>query len=209
MEAEPPIQTQQRRWLRRFLVSAALLLALYFFLPVFLQSLAYRLIRRDALRAADVVIALSGDARCGRENYAAQLYRQGLAHKIIVGGLPAGWGIHTGDVAKRFLLQQGIPETDIIVLKDPWNTRVEADLLVRQMRQNGWQSVLAVTEQFHSRRAAYSIQHVAPDLQVVSAPLPPEQSRWQPERWWTRRHEMGQTVRELLAWVNTLAGGWR
>lgn len=186
-----------------------ILLALYFLLPVSLNFLAHSLIRRDALQPADAVIALSGDARCGREKYAAELYRQGLARKIFVGGFPVGWGIHTGDAAKRFLIQQGIPATDIIVLKDTWNTRIEADLLVQQMRQNGWQSVLAVTEQFHSRRAAYSIEHAAPELKVFSAPLPPEQSRWQPDRWWTRRNEVGQTVREFLAWGNTLVGGWQ
>lgn len=199
----------KRRGLRIFFLSAATLFALYFLLPSLLNSLAYSLVRRDPLQPADVIIALSGDARCGREKYAADLYRQGLARKIIVGGLPIGWGVHTGDAAKRFLIQQGIPETDVIVLKDPWNTRVEADLLLRQMRQNGWRSVLVVTEQFHSRRGTYTIQRAARDLQVISAPLPPEQSRWQADRWWTRRSEVGQTVRELLAWGNTLAGGWR
>ena len=198
-----------RHWLRFFFLSAIALLALYFLLPFLLNSLAHSLVRRDALQPADVVIALSGDARCGREKYAADLYRQKLARKIIVGGLPVGWGVHTGDAAKRYLVQQGIPAADVIVLKDPWNTRVEADLLMQQMRLNNWHSVLVVTEQFHSRRGAYTIQRVAPDLQVISAPLPPEQSRWQAERWWTRRNEMGQTVRELLAWGNTLAGGWR
>jgi uncharacterized SAM-binding protein YcdF (DUF218 family) len=198
-----------RHWPRKFLIAASIFLALYFFLPFFLTSLAYSLIRRDAVQPADVIIALSGDARCLREKYAAELYRQGLARKIVVGGLPMAWGIHTGDAAKRYLLSLDIPEADVIVLKDPWNTRIEADLLVQVMQQKGWRSVIVVTEMFHSRRALYTIEPVAKDIMVYSQPLPPEQSRWQPERWWTRREDMGQTVREGLAWINTIIGGLR
>ena len=196
-------------WFRRLSFCAAILIALYFLLPLFLNSIARVLIRRDALAPADVVIALSGDARCERERHAAELYRQGLARKIFVGGLPVAWGIHTGDAAKRFLVQQGIPAADVIVLKDPWNTRLEADLLVQQMRQYGWRSVLVVTDQFHSRRAMYTIEAVAPGFQLSSQPLPRERSTWQPEAWWTRRNDMGFTVRECFSWINTLAGGWR
>lgn len=196
-------------WLRRLSFCASLLLALYFLLPLFLNSLARALIRRDVVQSADVVIALSGDARCVREKYAAELYRRGLARKIFVGGLPLAWGVHTGDAAKRFLVQHGIPAADVIVLKDPWNTRLEADLLVQQMRQNGWRSVIVVTDLFHSRRATYTIEAVARDVQVFSQPIPREQSRWQPEGWWARRYDVGLTVRECLSWINTLLGGWR
>ena len=196
-----------KRWFRRLLFCAAILIALYFLLPFLLNSLAHSLIRQDALEPADAVIALSGDARCEREKYAAELYRRGLARKIFVGGLPVAWGVHTGDAAKRFLVQQGIPAADVIVLKDPWNTRLEADLLVQQMRQNGWHSVLVVTDPFHSRRATHTIETAAHDIHLSSQPLP--QSRWQPERWWTRRNDVWLTVRECLSWINTLAGGWR
>lgn len=89
-----------KRWFQRLLFCAAILIALYFPLPFLLNSLAHVLIRRDALQPADVVIALSGDARYEREKYAAELYRRGLARKIFVGGLPIAWGLHTGDAAK-------------------------------------------------------------------------------------------------------------
>lgn len=196
-------------WFRRLAISAGILLALYFFLPFFLNTLARNLIRQDALQPADVIIALSGDVRCERERYAAELYRRGLARKIIVGGLPVAWGIQTGEAARRFLIQQGIPDNDIIVLSGTWNTRIEADLLVQRMRQNGWRSVLVVTDLFHSRRALYTIEAVAPDLKVSAQPIPLAQSRWQPDAWWARRHDVGLTVRECLSWINTLIGGWR
>lgn len=194
---------------RRFCFCVALLFAFYFLLPFLLNSVARQLIRRDAIRPADVVIALSGDARCEREQYAAELYRQGLARKILVGGVPVAWGVHTGDAAKRYLLHLGIPADDVIVLKDPWNTRIEANLLVQQLRRNNWKSVIVVTDMFHSRRALYTIEAVASDLQLSSQPIPPERSRWQPQAWWKRRDDMGVTVREFLSWANTLVGGWQ
>ena len=199
----------QKHWFRNLLLCAASLLGLYFLTPFALNSLANNLIRRDASHSADVVIALSGDAQCSRESYAAELYRQGLARKIVVGGLPLAAGIHSGDAAKQYLVRHGIPDADVIVLKDPWNTRIEADLLMQQMRRNGWRSVIVVTEPFHSRRGMYTIEKVAQGIDVYSNPLPPEKSRWQPERWWARRADVGQTVREVLAWLNTLVIGLR
>jgi uncharacterized SAM-binding protein YcdF (DUF218 family) len=199
--------SRKKRWLRTGFILATLLIGLYFLVPASLNGLARGLIRRDALQSADVVIALSGDAQCLREKYAAELYRQGRARKILVGGFAMAWGIHTGEAAKRFLVHEGIPAADVMVLKDTWNTRVEAELLVQQMRQHGWRSALVVTDSFHSRRALYTIEPVARDFHFSSQPLPEELSRWRPERWWTRRGDMWLTVREGLSWLNTLVGG--
>jgi uncharacterized SAM-binding protein YcdF (DUF218 family) len=199
----------KKRWFRTLLFLATILIGLYFLVPASLNALARGLIRRDALQSADVVIALSGDARCLREKYAAELYRQGRARKILVGGFDLAWGLHTGDAAKRFLIHEGIPAADVIVLKDTWNTRVEAALLVQQMRRNGWHSALVVTDLYHSRRALHTIEPVARDFQFSSQPLPEERSRWKAERWWTRRGDVWLTVREGLSWINTLVGGLR
>lgn len=119
---------------RRWLVIVISLLLLWLLLPAGLTLIARCLIRQDKLQPADVVVALSGDARCWRERQAAALYQQGLARRIVVGGVPYAWGMHTGEAARRYLVAQQIPAADVLVLKDTWNTRVEADLLIALMR---------------------------------------------------------------------------
>jgi uncharacterized SAM-binding protein YcdF (DUF218 family) len=193
--------------LRKILLLAAALLLLRFLLPPLLNSSARLLVRADPLQPADVVMALSGDSRCQREREAAELYRRGMARKIIVSGVEWAWGIHTGEAARRYLLSLEIPEADIFVVNDAWNTRVEATGLVRLMRERGWQSALVVTDPFHSRRALRTFERAAPEFRFSSAPIPPERSLWRAERWWARRGDAWLTVREFISWGNTLAGG--
>lgn len=194
-------------WLRKIVLLVAGLALLWFLLPALLTAAARALIRTDAVAQADVVVALSGDARCWREREAAELYRRGMARKIIVSGVWFAWRVHTGQVARSYLLSLGIPESDVLVADNAWNTRVEAEAIVSLMRSQGWRSAIIVTDPFHSRRALLTFERAADELKFYSAPIPPERSLWQPERWWTRRGDAWLTVREFIAWGNTLAGG--
>jgi uncharacterized SAM-binding protein YcdF (DUF218 family) len=182
---------------------------LYGGLPPLLSFSAKRLIQKDPLVKADVVVALCGDPRCYRERHALKLYRQGLARYIIVSGIPTSFGVHTGESAKKFLLSQGVPEKDIMILWNSWNTRREALDLAQLMRRKGWKSAIIVTSPFHSRRAIYTFRRYAPGFSFSSSPVEEDPRGWKPERWWTRRGDCWITVREFLAWANTLVGGLR
>ncbi len=191
-------------WKRGITIGAATVVALYFLLPSALSAVAGSLIRTDAPTRTDAVIALAGDPRSLREQKAAELYKQGLAGKVVVSGIPLAWGAHTGEAARSYLLRLGIPASDVFVLKESWNTRREATGFALLMRRHGWQSAILVTSPFHSRRARYTFQRAAPDLNFFSAPVPAQPPEWRPERWWARRGDMGITVREFFAWGNTL-----
>ncbi|MEP7273549.1 MAG: YdcF family protein [Acidobacteriota bacterium] len=195
------------RLLSRLAALAFVAMTVYFVLPSVLTSLARQLMRTDPIAPGDVIVALGGDARCHREKKAAELYQQGVARRMIVSGVPSAWGVHTGDAAKRYLISLGIPADDIIVLHDSWNTRREAIDVAALMKSNGWHSGVIVTSPFHSRRALYTFERYAPGFTFVAAPLAPGSPEWQPERWWTRRGDMGITVRETISWANTIVGG--
>lgn len=183
------------------------LIILYFLLPSALTASARWLIWEDSMIQTDVVIALAGDPRCLRERQAVELYRHGLARKVVVSGIPLSWGRHTGDAARQYVLSLDIPEDNILVLRNSWNTRREAIDLAQLMHSHGWTSALIVTSPFHSRRALYTFRRFAADLVFYSRPVPAHLPEWHPERWWTRRGDAGQTVREFFAWGNTLVGG--
>lgn len=88
----------------KVIIVAALIAAamgMYFVVPYGLTLSARALIREDALRKSDVIIALGGDARCLREKQAAELFQKGLAQRLIVSGVPYGWDLHTGEAAKK------------------------------------------------------------------------------------------------------------
>lgn len=197
------------RHLLRLLVLLATATLLYFYSAPVFNAAARSLIRVDAPAPADVVIALGGDARCMRERRAAEIFNRGLARHVIVSGVPYAWGVHTGDAAKRYVESLGVPAERITVLRDSWNTRREAMDVNEMMRAQGWNSAILVTSPFHSRRAHYTFRRYAAEYTFISMPLEPEPPEWQPDRWWSRRGDLGITVREYLSWINTLAGGWR
>jgi uncharacterized SAM-binding protein YcdF (DUF218 family) len=177
-------------------------------LPALLNTIGEALIRSEPVVRADLIIALGGDRYCLREKKAAEIYLEGYAKRIIVSGVQYIPGIHTGDWARNYVVGLGVKEADVIVLRETWNTREEAKRLTRLMRENGWSSALVVTSPYHSRRALYTLEKAAPELRFTSVPVDPRHPEWRPEKWWTRRMDAGMTVREILAWINTLLRGW-
>ena len=196
---------------RRFLIAGLALLALYFVLPVTLTKLAGLLIRDDRSRLqgnADLIVSLGGSFHCERELVAAELFKQGRGAYVTVSGVPAGKFGHTADSLQRSLITNGVPTERILAMRDNFNTRTEAKNLVQIMRQRGWRRALIVTSAFHSRRALYTVEREARDLEFNSVPEPPEGREWQPARWWSRRRDAYLTVRETLSWLNTGLRGW-
>jgi uncharacterized SAM-binding protein YcdF (DUF218 family) len=191
------------------IVIVSVVIACYFLIPIVLNRAAGSLIRNDQVVRADVIVALGGDKRCGREKRAVELYRQRIADKVIVSGVQYAWGIHTGEAAKRYVIRLGVPESDVLIIRDTWNTRAEARVLDSLMREHGWRSAIIVTSPFHSRRALYTVEKISPDLTFYSSPVTAQAPEWQPVDWWKRRSDAFLTTREFISWINTLVNGWQ
>jgi uncharacterized SAM-binding protein YcdF (DUF218 family) len=191
------------------IVIVSVVIACYFLMPVVLNRAAVSLTRSDQVVRADVIVALGGDKRCGREKRAAELYQQKLGNKVIVSGVQYAWGIHTGEAAKRYVIGLGVPERDVLVIRDAWNTRAEARVLDSLMREQGWRTAIIVTSPFHSRRALYTVERLSPDLTFYSSPVGAQAPEWQPVDWWKRRNDAFLTTREFVSWINTLVNGWQ
>jgi uncharacterized SAM-binding protein YcdF (DUF218 family) len=200
-------QTNPKRGRRWLLVGLALVL-LYFLVPAALTGLASLLVRQDPLQPAGVVIVLGGGRHCLRLQYGAELYRKGFARKLVLSGIAAPVGSAAEANVRQQAVRLGVAEADILVVKNTWHTRAEAEALTSLMRAQGWHSALVVTEPSHTRRARYTLQRAAPDLAFSAAPVPQEWPQvWRAERWWTRRGDMRYTLREFLSWLNLLVGG--
>jgi uncharacterized SAM-binding protein YcdF (DUF218 family) len=198
----------KQNWRRRAGVFAATLLLLYFLLPLTLNFLAGLLIRQDPLQLNDIVIAMGGGQHCLRLQHAADLYRRGFGRKLLLSGIEAFDGTAAEEKVRQQAVNLGVPAADILIVTNSFNTRTEADKVAALMRQQGWKSALIVTEPSHTRRAHYTLQHAAPDLMFSATPVPAEwPGVWRAERWWTRHTDTRHTIREALAWLNTLLGG--
>jgi len=147
-----------------------LLVALLVAWPVVAWVAARALVVRDELPRADVIVVLSGASEyVERTRYAAELWRRGVAPKIVLtnDNLRGGWNSeqqrNTYFVEREAeeLRRAGVPSAQIEALPEPVaSTYDEAVRLRAYASERGVSSVVVVTSAYHSRRAAWTMRRV-------------------------------------------------
>ena len=134
--------------------------------------------RHDAARAADAIVVLGAAQYNGRPSpvlkarldHAARLYRRHLAPRLIVtGGVGTGDSVSEAIVARRYLLETGIPDT--AVRADTAGRTSEASLrAVAHDLPAGRRRVILVSDGFHMLRLAIIARRVG--LEPLGSPAP-------------------------------------
>ncbi len=146
------------------LIILFVLFAAFLLLPAL--AISFRGLREDVWPAnLAVVLGNEVDADgipaprlAGRLDRAVDLYREGLCEKIVVSGGVGKSGFDESVGMRRYLLARGIPSDDVIADGRGVNTRATADFTVRYMRENGFESVIAVTQFFHVPRSVMTLK---------------------------------------------------
>ncbi len=138
----------------RLVLLVVLLIALFITLhTIWLPFVAKYLIVNDTLVPADLIIVPSGNEENQRVEYAASLYKKGLAKKILFCGqlaLQKETGIN---LARLYAIFLGVKEEDIILEEDSATTIENALFIKPIIEANGYRSVILVTHPLHTRRA--------------------------------------------------------
>jgi uncharacterized SAM-binding protein YcdF (DUF218 family) len=112
---------------------------------------------------ADVIIVLGGGLH-ERPERAAELFKAGVAPRIIVTGLG------DDEIHRRQLIAAGVPAQLIEVEPNSRTTEENAEFTIRLLRAEKIHSAILVTSWYHSRRALRCFEHYAPDLKFYSRP---------------------------------------
>lgn len=187
----------------RFLFLLFLLgFSLFFFRQPILTHIAGYLIISDDLEKADGIAVLSGDipSRCQK---AADLFFQGWASRILItkGRYPDmmaaalnRYGIlelESSEKCRAVLKFCKVPE-DVIEVLDGYNesTADEAEKLRRYLLDRGMTRLIVVTSNFHTRRSRLLFGRFFAGTGVqVTVQAAPANFTFDPEAWWTRRHD--------------------
>lgn len=183
-------RSRRGRWLITYAVILIVLAvcARWFLLP-FAGSF---IVKADAPVKAPVAVVLAGDSYGYRIVRAAELVRDGFAGKVLVGGGPWVYGLYESDLAIRYAVTQGFPESYFEPLHDEvHSTQEEAHSIVLELKRRGIRKALVVTSDFHTRRAGRIFRHTAPwlDLRMIAAP----DRYFRAASWWQDR-ESGKHV---------------
>jgi uncharacterized SAM-binding protein YcdF (DUF218 family) len=161
----------------------------------------------DQITHADAIVLLGGNFHV-RPQAAAELYRRGVADRILVSRTvdelwaPAS-GVPTDfDLNRAALLKLGVPATAIQSFGTASaNTRDEALAIKSWIARNGAANIVIPSEIFSARRVQWIFQRELADISVaieVGAFDPPEYS-W--DDWWTTENGVFAFQSELLKYV--------
>lgn len=177
------------------------LLAVALVHPYFLQYLADRLAARDKLAKADLILVLAGDSNGERVVEGVRLYRRGYAPRILMSGGPLAWKLTYADWMKKQAIALGVPEAVIFTQEKSRSTIEDAKYSLPLVKRLGARSIILVTSNFHTGRAARVFRKIYPlaGVSVLVCPAPDRQ--FNRKRWWTRHEDLSLVVWEYVSTV--------
>lgn len=161
----------------------------------------------DETRKADVAIVLGAAAYGDKPSpvfeqriaHSVDLYKHGTVRKIILtGGFGDGAEFSESQVARRYALEQGVPERDLLIEKTSRTTLENLQHARDIMKQHGFSEALLVSDPLHMERASWMMR----DLGITAWRSPTTTSRYT-----SMGAKAGFLVREIYAVTLYLVGG--
>jgi uncharacterized SAM-binding protein YcdF (DUF218 family) len=140
----------RRKWAYRVLISLGILAAggvgLFFALPSLFIAPA-------SVAKSDVILHGAISKHSAADKYVIDLYRRGVARKIVCVSSQISADLYPGDYVRESLISQGVPAEDVISLRLPLAPcdGAQAPRVVEFVKANGWKSALYVTHPEDSR----------------------------------------------------------
>ena len=184
--------------MKRKATNILLLAGLFAVWIIFAPFLATFLIVEKPLARADAIIILSGSAVYKeRTKKAAELYKQGVAPRVIISndGGRAGWlddekdNLPFVELEQRELIANGVEPEAITVLPGTVSgTDDEAKKLAEEIAARPIGKVLIVTSAYHSRRALRTFEKIlaGKNVEIGIAHPPTGEQTPNPNYWWLR-----------------------
>jgi uncharacterized SAM-binding protein YcdF (DUF218 family) len=152
----------------------------------------------DEARPADVIIIMGAAEYRGRPSpvlraridHALDLYRRKLAPRIMTTGGAGGDPVYTeGEVARNYLVRQGVPSEMILVENEADSTWKSTAIAAEMMRRMNLASAILVSDGYHIYRAKKMLEFRG--LTIYGSPRPGEvKGKWR-EQWLFTRQAVG------------------
>jgi hypothetical protein len=186
-----------------FLVAiVASLLLLYSLRRPLLHLAGWFWVVDEPLERADAILVLGDDNYTGdRAAHAAELYREGLAPRVVASGRMLRPNMGLAEMITRDLEAHGVPSGAVVPFSShAANTREEAEALKDLVIHRGWKKVLVVTSNYHTRRARFIFGRIFPAGVTVRVSAA-QDSEFDPGGWWETRIGLKLFLNELLGYV--------
>jgi uncharacterized SAM-binding protein YcdF (DUF218 family) len=207
VKGKKPLSPKTRK--RLFALNALLILipAGYLSRTLILRTCGALLVVNDSPVASDAIVVLAG-GEPGRALEAADLYRAGLGHFVVVTAEPPPAmyekakrdGVHIGlsnENYLRVLAGYGVPDAAIIRIEEYVSDTFDEISRVRDLaRKRGWTRIIIVTSNFHTRRSRMVARYLL-EPQTGVAVVSSHYDNFRPDAWWTSEGQVRTFAIEL------------
>ena len=148
----------------------------------------------DEARRADVIIIMGAAEYRGkpspvlraRIDHALELWKRNLAPRILTTGGAGGDPVYTeGEVARNYLVRQGVPSEAIMVESEGSSTWQSTAIAAEMMRRTNLKSCIVVSDAYHIFRVKKMLEFRG--LDVYGSPRPDETQGWKETRLFLRQ----------------------
>ena len=133
--------------------------------------------QQDQRRPVDAIVVLGAAQYNGRPspvlrarlNHALNLYREGLAPRIIVtGGVGRGDTLSEATVGRQYLVNRGVPSPAVVVQAHGRSTQASMSAVADWLEQEHLRRVILVSDPFHMSRLRLEARRT--DLEAYTSP---------------------------------------
>lgn len=154
-------------------------------------------------RPVDAIVVMGGEGgRYVRTQHAVELHNSGFAPVVVFSGgtlLDAGLACSSTELSLDAAEKLGLPAKAIVLSGEAQSTYDEAENIAVLAKQEEWESLILVTDRFHTRRSLQTMRWAMPEHTIyASAPL---DSRFDADKWWGNEHGLVFAINELLKLV--------
>lgn len=205
-----------RKWRKTSLVLCAILFIFIVFNKTILSGIGGYLMKESPLEKSDAIFVLGGNIY-DRPIAAKQLLEDGWSDKIIPLGANYGidqmaWNGGNEDkcipdalLMQEFLLQMNVPNEVIIPIPKGTSTKEESDEILQFSLENGYKTIIVVSDYFHLRRISYVFvdKFAKKGIKVVLRGA--KSSTYKEETWWANEQALimvnNEYVKLLYYWL--------
>lgn len=165
-----------------------------------MSNLGHFLDVTQEVAAADAIVVMGGEgARFTRTQHALDLYESGQSPLVVFSGgtlLNSGLDCSSTEMSLDAAVQLGLPAEAVVISGEAQSTYDEAENVARLAQEYNWQSLILVTDLFHTRRSLQAMRSAMPELAIIASA--PDDPRFDTDRWWGNEHGLIFAVNEVI-----------